>query len=248
VQVQPTDESQEQDKRMAEQTKVEHTSSGLLIKAPRQRALGLFGKPGSIDVTIDLPAGSSLRGDSSVAAFHATGRLGECRIKTSTGDIELEETGPLDVQTGAGAVSATRITGDTEVTTGTGRIRLGEIDGSAVIKNSNGDSQIEAVAGDLRMSASNGDLTVGHAGGNVSANTAAGEVRIGEVSSGTVGAKTAFGEIEIGVRAGTVAELDLYTNFGNVHNHMNLVLPEPEDDVVAVRARTSYGDIVIRHA
>jgi hypothetical protein len=249
VQVRPTDESEEQDVRFAEQTRVEHGSSGLLIKAPRQRALGLFGKPGSIDLTVELPAGSSLHGDSSVAAFHATGRLGETRIKTSAGEVELDETGPLDLSTGAGAVAVARVNGDAEVTTGTGRIRLGEVDGSAVVKNSNGDTRIDGVTGDLRMSASNGDLTVGHAHGNVTANTASGEVRIGEVSRGTVGVKTGFGEIEVGVRPGTSARLDLYTNFGRVHNHMDSAdSPEPADEFVEVRARTSYGDIVIRHA
>jgi hypothetical protein len=249
VQVRPTDESQEQDLRYAEQTRVEQTPGGLLVKAPRQRGLGLFGKPGSVDVTVELPAGSSLRGDSAVAAFHGTGRLGECRIKTSAGDVELDETGPLDLNTGAGAIAVARVSGDAEVTTGTGRIRLGEIDGSAVVKNSNGDTRIDAVTGDLRMSASNGDLTVGRADGNVTGNTANGEIRIGEVSSGTVGIKTAAGEIEVGVRAGTAARLDLYTKSGNVHNHMDPTdSPEPTDDVVEIHARTSYGDIVIRHA
>jgi len=250
VQVRPTDESQEQDVRFAEQTRVELTATGLLIKAPRQRGLGLFGKPGSADVTVELPAGSSLRGDSAVAAFRATGRLGETRIKTSTGAVELDETGPLDLHTGAGAIQVARVSGDAEVTTGTGRIRLGEIDGSAVVKNSNGDTRIEAVTGDLRMSASNGDLTVGRADGNVTGNTASGEVRIGEVSSGTVGVKTGFGEIEIGIRAGITGHLDLYTNFGNVHNNLDPhpANPVPGSEVVEIRARTSHGDIVIRHA
>jgi DUF4097 and DUF4098 domain-containing protein YvlB len=249
VQVRPTDESQEQDVRQAGQTRVEHTSGGLLIKTPRQRALGLFGKPGSVDVTVELPAGSSLRGDSAVAAFHGTGRLGDCKIKTSTGDVELDETGPLDLRTGAGAIDVARVGGDAEVNTGTGRIRLGQVDGSAVIKNSNGDTRIDAVTGDLRMSASNGDLTVGRADGDVTGNTANGVIRIGEVSSGTVGIKTGFGEIEVGVRAGTAARLDLHTSFGNVRNHMDPAdSPEPTEAFVEVSARTSYGDIVIRHA
>ena len=36
-----------------------------------QRGLGLLGKPGSIDVTIELPAGSSVHGDAAVAAFRS---------------------------------------------------------------------------------------------------------------------------------------------------------------------------------
>ena len=199
VQVRPTDESRDLDVRDAEQTRVEHTPVGLVIKTPRPRGLGLLGKPGSVDVTIELPAGSSVHGDSSVAAFHTSGRLGECRIKTTAGNVDLDETGPLDLHTGAGAVSVTKVGGDAEVTTGTGRIRLGEIDGSAVIKNSNGDTRIEAVTGDLRMNASNGDLTVGRAEGNVTGKSANGEIRIGQVSSGTVEIKTSNGEIEVGV-------------------------------------------------
>jgi DUF4097 and DUF4098 domain-containing protein YvlB len=249
VQVRPTDESRDLDVRDAEQTRVEHTPAGLVIKTPRPRGLGLLGKPGSVDVTIELPAGSSVHGDSSVAAFHTSGRLGECRIKTTAGNVDLDETGPLDLHTGAGAVTVSRVGGDAEVTTGTGRIRLGEIDGSAVIKNSNGDTRIDAVAGNLRMNASNGDLTVGRADGNVTGKSANGEIRIGQVSSGTVEIKTSNGEIEVGVKDGTAARLDLFTSFGHVRNHMDSAdSPDPSDSVVEVSARTSSGDIVIRRA
>jgi putative adhesin len=249
VQVRPTDESRELDVRDAEQTRVEHTASGLLVKTPRPRGLGLLGKPGSVDVLIELPAGSSLDGDSSVAAFHGVGRLGECRIKTTAGNVDLDETGPLDLHTGAGAISVAKVVGNAEVTTGTGRIRLGQLDGAAVIKNSNGGTRIDAVTGDLRMNASNGDLTVGRADGNVTGKSANGEIRIGQVGSGTVEVKTSNGEIEIGVRAGTAARLDLFTSFGRVRNHMDATdNPEPADAVVEVSARTSYGDIVIRRA
>jgi Putative adhesin len=249
VEVSASDASREADVRDAGQTRVELTPTGLLIRAPRPRGLGLLGKPGSVDVTVELPAGSSLDGDSSVAAFHGVGRLGECRIKTTAGNVDLDETGPLDLHTGAGAISVTKVVGNAEVTTGTGRIRLGQIDGSAVIKNSNGDTRIDAVTGDLRMNASNGDLTVGRADGNVTGKSANGEIRIGQVSSGTVEVKTSNGEIEIGVQDGTAARLDLFTSFGRVRNHMDATdNPEPADAVVEVSARTSYGDIVIRRA
>jgi Putative adhesin len=249
VQVRPSDESRELDVRDADQTRVERTAGGLLVMTPRPRGLGLLGKPGSVDVTIELPAGSSLDGDSSVAAFHGTGRLGECRIKTAAGNVDLDETGPLDLHTGAGTVSVVKVAGNAEVTTGTGRVRLGQINGAAVIKNSNGDTRIEAVTGDLRMNASNGDLTVGRADGNVTAKSANGEIRIGQISSGTVEVKTSNGEIELGVQDGTAARLDLFTSFGHVRNHMDSTdSPEPADEIVEVSARTSYGDIVIRRA
>ena len=249
VQVSPSDAAREADVRDAGLTRVERTPTGLLIRAPRPRGLGLLGKPGSVDVTIELPAGSSLHGNSSVAAFHTAGRLGEVAIKTSVGDVDLDETGRLELSTGAGAIAVARVGGDAEISTGTGRIRVGQIDGAAVVKNSNGGTRIDAVAGDLRISAGNGDLTVGRADGNVTADAAHGEIRIGQLSRGTAAIKTGFGEIELGLSAGTAARLDLFTSFGRVRNTLNPAdAPDPAGAPLAVLARTNHGDITIRPA
>jgi DUF4097 and DUF4098 domain-containing protein YvlB len=249
VEVRPSDASHEPDVRAAEQTRVEYAAGRLLVKAPRQRGLGLFGKPGSIDVTIDLPAGSRVQGDTSVGAFRCTGRLGECRFKTSTGDVQLDHTGALDLNTGAGAVTVDRVVGHAEVSTGSGRVRLREIDGTAVVKNSNGDTWVGGVTGDLRASAANGNIAIDRAAAGVTANTANGDVRVGEVARGSASLKTACGEVEIGIRAGSAARLDAHTHFGRVHNRLDSVdAPQPSDETVEVRARTSYGDIVIRRS
>ncbi|HYB88140.1 MAG TPA: DUF4097 family beta strand repeat-containing protein [Streptosporangiaceae bacterium] len=249
VEIQPTDSSDEADVRAAQQTRVEYTAGRLLVRAPRQRGLGLFGKPGSVDVTIDLPTGSHLHGDAAVAAFHCAGRLGECRIKTATGDVQLEYTGPLEVNTGAGAIAADRVAGPAEITTGSGRVRLREIDGTAVIKNSNGDSWIGEAAGDLRVNAANGSISVDHANADVNASTANGDVRIGGVTRGSASLKTSMGEIEVGIHPGTAARLDVHTQFGRIQNHLDAANgPGPSDQTVDVSARTSYGDIVIRRS
>ena len=249
VEIRPSDGSHEPDVRAAEQTLVEYTAGRLLVKGPKQRGLGLFGKVGSIDVTIGLPAGSHLQGDASVAAFRCVGRLGECRVKTAAGDIQFDHTGTLDLNTGAGAIAVDHVAGHAEVSTGSGRVRLREIDGTAVIKNSNGDSWVGEVAGDLRVNAANGDISVDHANAGVTASTANGDVRIGEVARGSASLKTAMGEIEIGIRAGTAARLDVSTQFGSVRNDLDTAEgPEPSDETVEVRARTSYGDIVIRRS
>ncbi len=249
VQIRPSDASHEPDVRAAEQTRVEYASGRLLVRAPKQRGLSRLGKPGSIDVTIELPAGSDLQGDASVAAFRCAGLLGECRIKTATGDIELDRTGPLDLRTGAGRITVDHVAGHAEISTGSGRVRLGEIDGTAVIKNSNGDSWIGEITGELRVNAANGDIAVDHAGAGLTARTANGAVRVGEVTRDAVSLKTAFGEIEIGIRAGTAARLDVSTQFGRVRNQLAAAdSPGPSDETAEVHARTSMGDIVIRRA
>lgn len=248
VEIRPSDGAHEPDVRVAEQTRVEYTAAGLLIKGPKQRSLGLR-KIGSIDVTIELPAGSSLRAEAAIAALHCVGRMGECRVKAATGDIELERTGPVDLTTSAGTIAVDSVAGHAEVSTGTGRVRMREIDGSAVVKNSNGDTWVGEISGDLRVNAANGTITVDRAGAGVNATTANGDVRIGDVSRGSVALKTGFGELEIGIHAGTAAKVDAYTNFGTVHNAMDAAAsPESADEIVEVRARTSFGDIVIRRS
>jgi len=248
VEIRPSDESHEPDVRAAEQTRVEYSAGQLLVKAPRQRSLSLFGKPGSIDVTIGLPTGSQVHGDASAGAFRSAGRLGECRVKLAAGDIRLEHTGPLEANTSAGAIVVDRVAGPAEVSTGSGRVRMGQIDGTAVIKNSNGDSWIGEAVGDLRVNAANGSISIDHASADVNARSANGDVRVG-VERGSATLKTSFGEIEVGIQAGTAARLDVHTQFGRVHNQLDSSGgPGPSDQTVEVSARTSYGDIVIRRS
>jgi len=247
VTVQPSDDSHELDRRAAEQTQVEYAAGRLLVRTPKQRGLGLFGRAGSVDVTIELPAGSRLDGSATMVAFHCSGRLGDCRIKITAGDIQLDDTGPLELSTGAGTIAVNRVVGPAGLSTGTGKIRLGDVDGSAVVKNANGDNWIGQISGDLRVRTANGDIDVDQAQGDVTAATANGSIRVGGLVRGTVSLKTAAGQIEIGVRTGTAARLDVHTSFGRVRNQLDAVDgPEPADETVDVRARTSYGDIVIR--
>lgn len=247
VEVRPSDPSHEQDVRVAEQTRVEYTAGRLLVRTPKPRNLGLFGKIGSIDVMLDVPAGSHVKSDVSVGALHCVGRLGECRVKTSAGDIELDHTGPIDVNTSAGAITVDHAAGPAEVSTGTGKVRLRAIDGNAQIKNSNGDCWVGEIAGDLRVRTANGDIVVDHAEADIAARTAMGDVRIGSLTRGMTSLKTSFGAIDVGIRAGTAAQVDLHTQFGKVHNHMDSAdSPQPSEETVEVRARTSYGDILLR--
>ena len=249
VEVRPSDPSHEPDVRAAEQTRVEMTSDGLLVKGPKQRGLPLFGKPGSVDVSVDVPAGSRLRADAGVAALRSTGRLADCRAKIGAGEIDLESTGPADLTIGAGGISIGVVSGKAEIHSSTGPVQLTEIDGPAVIRNTNGETWIGAVTGNLQVSASNGGISIDRADGDVMAKTANGSLRIGSVSRGVTTLKTSTGEIEVGIAAGTAALVDAQTRLGNVRNSLAVTdSPEPADETAEVHARTSLGDIVIRRA
>lgn len=256
VEVRPSDPSHEPDVHAAEQTRVVMTPDGLLVKGPKQRGLPrslvgtpLFGKPGSVDVTIGLPAGSRLRADTGIAALRCTGRLAGCQAKTGAGDIELENTGPADLITGAGSISAGVVSGSADVKTGTGSVRLTEIDGPAVVRNANGETWIGAVAGDLQVTASNGSVSVDRADGDVTAKTANGSLRIGSVSRGVATLKTSAGKIEVGIAAGTAALVDAQTRTGSVRNGLAATdNPQPSDETAEIHAQTGFGDIIIRRA
>jgi Putative adhesin len=249
VEVRPSDPGTDLDVEAAEQTRIGYADGRLLVKAPKQRGLGPFGKPGSIDVEISLPAGSRLHGNASMAAFAVTGRLAECRIKTAIGDLQVDRAGPLDLTTSTGDVLVEAATGPVSASTASGALRIGAIDGDAVVKNSNGDSHIGTVSGDLTITNGNGDILVGHAGADVTAATANGNIRVGEATRGAVSIRSSFGALEVGIPAGTAAYLDLHTQFGNVHNRLDgTAEPAAGDRTVEIRGRTAYGDIVIRRA
>ena len=247
VEVRPSDPAKKGDVTAAEQTRVEYSGGRLLIKAPKNwRRYTPLGGGDSVDVQVELPAGSQLRGETGVAALRCQGRLGECHYKTGLGDIQLDQAGAVQLRTGMGDVAVERAAGDAEVTTGSGSLRVDRIDGAAVVKNSNGDIWIGEVTGNLRVNAANGRISVGRACETVAAKSANGDVRLGEVAHGTVDAQTAMGKVEIGIRDGVAVWLDLNTRYGNVHNNLDAAeRPGPGEDAVEVRARTSVGDITI---
>jgi Putative adhesin len=247
VDVRPSDPSNDEDVKAAEQTRVEYAGGQLLIKAPKLRQWVSRSGGGSLDVTLELPAGSSLHGVLASADCQADGRLGECRIKTGLGRIRLDEAGTVSLKSGAGDISIERATGNAEITAGSGDVRLGELDAPAVVKNSNGDTWIGEAGGDLRVKAANGSIAVDRAQASVVAKSANGDVRLSDVVRGSVVLETAIGDLEIGVREGTAAWLDISARAGKVINTLEAAgAPEPSTETVEVRARTTVGTITIR--
>lgn len=248
VEVLPSDTTRRADVAAARQTRVEYADGRLLVKAPKGwKQYSPFGAGReSIDVQIELPSGSQLRGGAAVATLRSTGRLGDCDFKTSAGDINIGTADAVLLKTSVGDITVGEAVGDAEVTTSSGAVRISRIEGAAVVKNSNGATWIGDVTGDLRASSANGSIAVDHARAGVVAKTANGDVRIDEVARGAVLVETARGRVEIGVVDGVAAWLDLKTGFGRVTNGLDDA-PQPDagEDTVEVRARTSFGDITI---
>jgi len=249
VTVNPTDPNNTSDVETAEQTRVELSQDTITVKGPKLRAYVLpTNKSRSVEISVALPIGSAVIGSAPMMTVHTTGRLGACELKSGMGNIVVEQAGPVKLRT-VGDIQVDEVSGDAKLSTGSGRLRIGHVSGNIQAKNSNGATVIGTVDGAVKARASNGDITIDAAGGDVEAVTALGNIRVARLRQGGSELKTATGEIEIGIGEGTAAWIDAHSGFGAIRNQMtDTAEPAPGDTTVKVRARNSYGDIVIRRS
>jgi len=246
VDVRPSDASSDEDVKVAERTRVEYASGQLSLKTPKLRSWSIRSAGGSVDVTIELPAGSEVRGAGQLTDFRSDGRLGDTRIKTGLGAIQVDRAESVTLKSGIGDIGVDHATGHAEITAGSGDVRVRELAGSAVIKNSNGDTWVGMAGGDARINAANGSIAVDVAHASVVAKSSNGDVRLGEVVRGSVVLETRLGDLEVGIREGTAAWLDVRANAGKVHNALEAAeAPDRSAETVEVRARTTAGSVVI---
>jgi hypothetical protein len=247
VTVSPTNPAKGVDRRAAHETRVEFDGVRLTITGPKPH-FSLLGPFESLDVTVELPAGSRLTADIG-GGVRTVGSLGATRIKSSMGFVDVETTGDLWLRAGHGNVALGKATGEIEITADHGQIRIGSVGGDAILKASHGSVVIGEVVGDLDAKLSYGDLEITRALGSVSAKTAYGSIQLGEVSSGSIQLESGYGQITIGVSPGVPAWLDVSSKLGHVRSELDGdSAPDPSEQTVAVRARTQYGDITIRRA
>ncbi|MEU6045630.1 DUF4097 family beta strand repeat-containing protein [Streptomyces griseus] len=264
VEVLPGNGSDEDDVRAVQQTRVSCSGGRLTVRTPKKRSL--FGKPGTVVVSIELPAGSDVRGTSALGGFFCEGPLGEVRLTTSLGDLQVDRAARAELRTDHGDIRLERSAGDAEVV-GSGRIEVGAVAGAAVVKNSNGTTGIDEAGGELKVNAANGDISVGVAHGDVVAKSANGRIeigvaragvdatssngriRVGDVTRGRIALRTSVGDLEVGIHEGTAAWLDLNPKFGTVRNELGAAAgPEDSDETVEVHARSGAGDIIVCRA
>jgi hypothetical protein len=250
VEVLPTDPSRPADVRAAEHIRVQYDRGQLRISAPRGwKQYSPFSGRESVEVSIELPSGSRLHGESAVGTLSSSGRLAECSVTTGVGDIRLDETDAVELRTGTGDITVEHVSGHAQITTSSGAIRARRIDGGAVVKNSYGTTRLGTVTGALRFQGAHGDLYVDRTTASVVAKNAYGSVRIGEAVRESLLLESSYGTLEAGIAAGTAAWLDLATQHGRVRNELAVDSgPGPSDETVEVRARSAWGDILIRRS
>lgn len=248
VDVRPSDSRDSSDIEAAQKTRVDFADGTLMVRGPK-RTFDFSKKTRSVDIVLELPAGSKADLDVTAGSVRTSGVLGATEVDMSAGNIHLDRTGPLRADTGAGQVKIGAVTGNAEVKTGSGHIRVGKVHGALVVKNSNGHIDVGTVEGELRARSANGDINVERASALVEVRTAMGSIEVAEVVSDTVTLNTAMGGIEVGIAQGTAAWIDAKTSFGRVTNTLEgSDGPGNSSQTVKVTAHTSFGDIAVRRS
>jgi DUF4097 and DUF4098 domain-containing protein YvlB len=256
VEVRPSDPNKAADIKAAENTRVEYDNAtrtlNIVSRKPLNRFVNFSSKrPESIDVVIQLPTDSDVRGEADLGDFQADGVLGTVVLKTDLGAVRLAETGPLNLRGGVGGIVVEGVSGSAEVHSGSGDIQIGAVDGTVDVSTGNGKVRIGVVTGPVNVKTTNGSVSVDRALTDITAASSNGEARIGEVVRGKVSATSKNGSVEVGVREGSAAWLELNTGIGRVYNELASsdapAAGEPVDKV-EVHASTKLGDVTIRRA
>ncbi|MEU6625320.1 DUF4097 family beta strand repeat-containing protein [Streptomyces litmocidini] len=184
VEVLPADPSRSRDVKTAERTEVAYADGVLRIEVPKSKD-GVLGGTGSIEVTVQLPAGSRVEAEAAATELRGVGRLGDVVFEGAYGQIKIDEAANLRLTAADGDVEVGRLTGSAEVSTARGDIRIAEAgNGTVALTTQKGDITVAAAAG---VSAS---LDAGTAYGRV-----ADSLRNDGTPGLTIKATTAYGDI-----------------------------------------------------
>ncbi|MGC0312446.1 DUF4097 and DUF4098 domain-containing protein YvlB [Kitasatospora acidiphila] len=147
VEILPADASKSRDVKAAEQTRVAYSDGVLRIDAPEAKNR-VFGPSGSVEVTVQLPAGSRVEATAALAEFRGVGRLGDVAIEGAQATIKLDETTGARLTLQAGDISVGRLGGPAQISTQKGDLRITEaVRGTVTLRTESGDISVGAARG-----------------------------------------------------------------------------------------------------
>ena len=147
VEVLPANPSKSRDVRTAEQTAVAYSDGVLRIRTPEPRNQ-LSGPSGSLEVTVQLPAGSRIEGKAASSELRGVGRLGDVAFDGAYRQIKIDEAASVRLTAIDGDVEVGRLNGPAEISIARGDIRIAEaVRGTVVLRTQSGDISVVAAAG-----------------------------------------------------------------------------------------------------
>jgi hypothetical protein len=147
VEVLPANPSKSRDVQTAEQTTVAYADGVLRIRTPEPKNQ-LFGPSGSLEVTVQLPAGSRIEAKTASSELRSVGRLGDVAFEGAYRQIKIDEAASVRLTATDGDVEVGRLGGPAEISTARGDIRIAEaVRGTVVLRTQSGDITVGAAAG-----------------------------------------------------------------------------------------------------
>ncbi|MBD0690834.1 DUF4097 family beta strand repeat-containing protein [Streptomyces sp. CBMA123] len=131
VEVRPADGTKSRDVKAAERVEVAYADGVLRVVTPEAKHR-LLGNSGSVEVTVQLPAGSRIDATAALAEFRGVGRLGDVTLKVAQGTVKLDETAGARLALQDGDIAVGRLGGPAEIHTQKGDLRIAEAVGGAV--------------------------------------------------------------------------------------------------------------------
>jgi hypothetical protein len=244
VLVEPINEASRSDVKVASKTKVDFAGGQLSVETTTPGD-----KSGSVAITIDLPACSSLAADLAYSRVEVDGPVGQCELRLASGQVQLDAIDALQASIASGEVVIGHIAGRANIDGGAFTMRIGEVKGNVGLSSSGGQAWIGHASADLDLSSGSGDFAIDRADGSITVTTASGAIRIGRMTHGRAKLTNGSGNIEVGISEGAAASIDVNSERGAVHNFVSSPGDsDPSDDKVMVHARTRHGDIIIQRA
>ncbi|MEV0416180.1 DUF4097 family beta strand repeat-containing protein [Streptomyces sp. NPDC050448] len=147
VEILPANASKSRDVKAAEQTTVAYGDGVLRIEtAPAKNRI--LGSSGSLEVTVQLPAGSRVEAKTASAEFRGVGRLGDVTFEGAQGTVKIDETANARLTLLAGDISVGRLGGPAEISIQKGDIRIAEaMRGTVELRTEAGEIQVGAARG-----------------------------------------------------------------------------------------------------
>ncbi|WP_042414242.1 DUF4097 family beta strand repeat-containing protein [Streptacidiphilus anmyonensis] len=147
VEVRAFDAAKGRDVKAAEQTVVEFADGVLRIRAAEPKNQ-YFGPTGAVEVTVQVPAGSSLEARTASCELRGVGRLGDIVFEGAYRQIKIDEAAGVRLTAVDGDVEVGRLGGPAQISTARGSIKIGEAAGGAVVLHTQmGDISVGAAAG-----------------------------------------------------------------------------------------------------
>jgi hypothetical protein len=176
----------------------------------------------------------------------------ESQVNVRTGAGAVRITGAasrLQIQSGAGSVSAERAHGSATVRTGSGQVQLGAMTSGVQARSGSGDVEIASVEAPSSIVTGSGNVWLGTVSGDVLVRSGSGDLTVADAAAGQAELITGSGELQVSISRGVAAEVDLTSSTGLARSDLPVAEEAPSAQPgLRIYGRTGNGDALLTSA